>query len=37
VLYTVRVVSYPTREAAAAMAEKLSREHGIDAAIIPSR
>jgi len=35
VLYTVRIGSYPTRAAAAAMAEKLSREHGIDAAVIP--
>jgi cell division protein FtsN len=37
VLYTVRVGSYPTRAAAAAMADKLSHEHGIDAAVIPSR
>jgi len=36
VLYTVRIGSYPTRAAAAAVADKLSREHGIDAAVIPS-
>jgi cell division protein FtsN len=36
VLYTVRIGSYPTRAAAAAAADKLSREHGIDAAVIPS-